>query len=126
MVDQRRQLGNEGEALVAAWLSERGHTILARNWHASHLEIDLITLDRQGIHFVEVKTRRPPMQAAPQESVTAVKQRRIAKAAGVFLSRSKDPRLGDVESHFDVAAVIYENAGTTIAWFPDAFVPMYY
>ncbi|MCQ2136274.1 MAG: YraN family protein [Bacteroidales bacterium] len=86
MADQRRQLGNDGEALVAAWLSERGHTVLARNWRASHLEIDLITLDGEGIHFVEVKTRRPPMQADPQESVNILKQRRIAKAAGVFLS----------------------------------------
>lgn len=126
MADIRRQTGDEGERLVAEWLSRHGHVILERNWRFSHLEIDIISLDEEGIHFVEVKTRRPPMQADPQESVTLPKQRRIAKAAGAYLARSKDPRAVGVECHFDVAAVVIEKGtGVSINWFPDAFVPMY-
>ena len=53
----RGALGKHGEDDVCQFLIERGHTILDRNWRSGHLEIDIVTLAPDGIHFVEVKSR---------------------------------------------------------------------
>ena len=60
---EKSQIGRHGEDLVCRFLMESGHCILERNFRCGHLEIDIITLDRNGIHFVEVKTRRAPRPA---------------------------------------------------------------
>ena len=58
-------MGDLGEDLASRYLEQLGHTVLERNWRHSHLEIDLITLDAEGLHFVEVKSRTAPVSAAP-------------------------------------------------------------
>lgn len=124
-MNEKKKTGDEGEEAASRFLQDQGHEILARNWRAGHLELDIVSLACDGIHFVEVKTRRPPMQAAPQESVTATKQRRLASAAKAYLNRAKSPSLGDVECHFDIVAVTFENHETRIEYFQDAFYPIY-
>ena len=56
--DYRRDLGRLGEDIACDLLRKMGHTILERNYRNGHLEIDIISIDADGIHFVEVKTRR--------------------------------------------------------------------
>lgn len=124
-MEARKETGNEGEAFAARWLESRGHRILARNWRAGHLELDIVSLDAEGLHFVEVKTRRPPFQALPQESVTVTKQRRLVKAALAWLSRVHEPGTANSECHFDVASVIIENNEKRMEFIPDAFYPIY-
>ena len=72
--NSRQTLGKKGEDIACEILRGMGHTILERNWRSSHLEIDIISFDPDGIHFVEVKTRRQSIQAPPQESVDRAKQ----------------------------------------------------
>ena len=124
-MDGRKRTGNEGEDAACAFLEANGHQVLARNWRAGHLELDIVSYCGDGVHFVEVKTRRPPLQAEPQESVTPTKQKRLVRAALTYLNRSRDPRLGSVEYHFDIVAVTIDNPGMTIGYFPDAFIPIY-
>lgn len=123
---ERKKVGDEGEEAVSRYLEAGGHRILARNYRAGHLELDIVTLAQDGVHFVEVKTRRPPMQLDPQECVTLPKQKKLVKAAQAFLARSRSPLPADVEYHFDVAAVVIENDNRVISYFPDAFIPIYY
>ena len=82
--DHRQKLGQAGEYVACRYLEGMGHTILERNWRSGHLEIDIISTDADGIHFVEVKARRENIQAPPQENVGLAKQRRIASAAKGF------------------------------------------
>ena len=78
------------------------------------------------MHFVEVKSRVAPVAAAPQENVTAAKQRKLADAALRFLHKSKDERLaGDLEVNFDVVAVTFDGGEEIVEWFPNAFYPVY-
>lgn len=120
------RVGKRGEDEACAFLVRMGHVLIQRNYRAGHLEIDIITLDRNGVHFVEVKSRVAPVQAEPQENVTPVKQRRIAEAARRYLNRSKDSRLSpDLEISFDVVAVTFDKEETRIEWFPQAFIPMF-
>lgn len=120
-------LGRAGEDAVCEFLSERGHSIIERNCRVGHLEIDIISLDRVGVHFVEVKTRTAPCTARPEENVNRTKQRRIVKAAMRYLSTSRDGRLGkDMEIFFDVAAVVFDGGEVRIDWFPQAYCPIYF
>ena len=87
--NSRQTLGKRGEDIACEMLQGMGHTILERNWRSGHLEIDIISFDPDGIHFVEVKTRMQSIQAPPQENVDRTKQRRITKAALGFLKTKK-------------------------------------
>ena len=121
----RCNLGKQGEDIACRLLEGMGHRILARNWRCGHLEIDIISLDSTGIHFVEVKTRRLNVQAPPEENVNRAKQRRIANAAGRFLKSDNGLPYGDYECSFDIVAVTFEGGQANTEWFPQAYIPMY-
>lgn len=118
---RRGKLGSLGEDIVCRFLADHGHTVLERNWRSGHLEIDIISVAADGIHFVEVKTRRKLTACDIGECVGPEKQRRIAAAAGRYL-RQKCP--GEAECFFDVAAVICGPDGVEVEYIPEAFVPV--
>lgn len=122
---QRKKTGTEGEEIACRYLTEKGHVILKRNWRAGHLEIDLITLADDGIHFVEVKTRRTPVQGRPQDSVNTAKQRNLANAAKRFLSGRNAEKLGDMEVSLDVVSIVISPYETEIEYIQQAFIPIY-
>ena len=123
--NHRQTLGQRGENLACRYLEGMGHTILERNWRNSHLEIDIISFDPQGIHFVEVKTRQMSVQAPPQENVGKSKQARIVKAALGYLNTAQGLPRKDIECFFDVIAITFEADQANIEWIPQAFIPLY-
>ena len=106
-------------------LESMGHIVLERNWRSGHLEIDIISYDAAGIHFVEVKTRRESVQAPPQESVDWRKQKKIVLAAQNFLRSGKGKPFGSHECMFDVVAVTFHGDEHSTEWIPQAFMPLY-
>lgn len=123
--DYRRELGFIGEEIACDFLRSQGHTVLERNWRCGHLEIDIISFDAEGIHFVEVKTRRDSIQAPPQYSVDRRKQTRIVRAAQSFLRSGKGMPYGSHECMFDVVAVTFVGDKSKVEWFPQAFIPIF-
>ncbi len=121
----RQELGRQGEDLACDFLRSKGHTILERNYRSGHLEIDIISFDPEGIHFVEVKTRKMSIQAPPQDNVDPRKQRRIVKAAQAFLKTRKGLPYGSHECLFDIVAVTFVADDAHIEWFPQAYIPIY-
>ena len=119
----RMLLGKRGEDVACRLLEGLGHRIVKRNFRTGHLEIDIISEDDHGVHFVEVKSRVAPVAVAPEENVTSLKQRKIAQAALKFLHSTGG---GNKEVFFDVVAVTFEKGEVKTEWFPNAFVPMYY
>lgn len=120
------ELGRRGEDVACEFLTGKGHIIVQRNFRSGHLEIDIITLDKDGVHFVEVKSRVAPVAVSPEENVTAAKQKKVADAALRYLHTSKDKRLSaDLEVSFDVVAVTFDGGGEIVEWFPNAYYPMY-
>lgn len=123
----RMMLGKRGEDAACEFLSGNGHTILERNYRTGHLEIDIISADRNGVHFVEVKSRVAPLTASPEENVTVTKQRKLARAALGYLHKKwGESGLSDIEVSFDVVAVTFDGEKETVEWFPQAFIPMYF
>jgi putative endonuclease len=102
--DERRQLGQAGEAAVADWYVANGYRILARNWRCRDGELDLIVVRSRVVVFCEVKSRSSEAFGAPVEAVTPVKQRRIRRLAAQWLQGQTEVRPGAVR--FDVAAVL--------------------
>ena len=123
--NHRQTLGKKGEDLACKHLQSMGHTILERNWRSGHLEIDIISVDPEGIHFVEVKTRQKSIQAPPQENVDAGKQKKLVKAALRYLHSAKGIPGKDLECIFDIIAITFEGVNAKVEWIPQAFIPLY-
>ena len=117
----KRAFGQLGEDKACAFLQAQGHRIVARNWRGSHLEVDIISEDAAGLHFVEVKTRLAPAGTAPEEKVDGRKRQRIGAAALKFLNQSGSDR----EVFFDVVTVLFDGDRTEVNYFPQAWIPMY-
>ena len=123
--NHRQKLGKLGEDIACRHLESLGHTILQRNFRSGHLEIDIISIDNDGIHFVEVKARQKNIQAAPQDNVGYKKQSRITKAALSFLNSRQGLPYGSHECSFDVIAITFEGDEPTVEWIPQAYIPTY-
>ena len=95
MPDPRHSLGERAEAVVAAWLEERGWAILARRWRCREGEIDLVALDPDGtLVAVEVKLRRTGRAGDPSESVDRRRIGRLRAALGRFSAESRSRARG--------------------------------
>ena len=123
--NKRQVTGKKGEDVACDLLAGRGHTILERNHRVGHLEIDIVSVSADGIHFVEVKARRESIQAPPQDNVDRAKQRRIASAAKGFLRSRRGMAFNCSECHFDIVAVTFTETTTQVEYFYDAYIPIY-
>ncbi len=121
----RRTIGQKGEDIACRLLEDRGHTVLERNWRYGHLEIDIISIDPLGMHFVEVKSRCRSIQAPPQDNVDRAKQKRIAKAAQAYLRTSRGFPLRNMDCLFDVVAVTFDGPSVCAEYFEQAYMPVY-
>lgn len=101
--DGRAELGRRGEDLAAAYLTERGHVLLARNWRCRGGELDLVSTDGDRLVVSEVKTRSGTGYGVPAEAVTGAKAARIRRLAQVWLT---EHRMRFCEVRFDVLAVL--------------------
>ena len=121
----RQNIGKRGEEEACMYLVQHGHSILDRNWRSSHLELDIVSLAGDGVHFVEVKSRTAPVLAEPEINVNAAKRNRMVRAAGAWLSTEAAGKVGDAESFFDVITVVFDGSDTRIEYLPKAFIPIY-
>lgn len=113
-------LGKLGEELATNYLTISQFTILEKNWHYHHKEVDIIAEKDGMLIFVEVKTRKTNYFGEPFESVTLKKQEFLIEAANGYL---EDNDL-DKEVRFDVVSIIInEIKKPEITYIPDAFGP---
>lgn len=126
MENAKMKIGRLGEEAACRRLEALGHTIVQRNWRSGHLEVDIITIDGAGLHFVEVKSRVAPVAAEPEANVTSLKQGRIVAAAGRFLNSADKMQIpAGLDVFFDVVSVIFEGDDIEVNYFPQAYIPIY-
>jgi len=82
-------------------------------------EIDLIMQDNGILMFIEVKYRKNDDWVSAAESVTKGKQRKIIKAAQLFLLKNK--KFKDMNCRFDVVSIQGEKNLPEINWIKNAF-----
>ena len=79
--------GVRAESLAAAFLQRQGYQILQQNFRIRRGEIDLIALEDATLCFVEVRYRQSGTFGHPSETISRLKQSRIARTASYFLAR---------------------------------------
>ena len=94
---------NAAERRAARWYRLRGWRILGANVWAGRNEIDLVARRGRSLRFVEVKEKGGLAYGDPAEMVTAEKQRRVRRAADVWLAAR--PELDGLLVGFDVVGV---------------------
>jgi putative endonuclease len=98
--------GHVGEAIAANFLESLGYRIVDRNVRFPVGELDLVAWHSGTLVFVEVKTRRKQGATSALAAVHTAKQRRLIRAAELYLSKTG---LSPAETRFDV--VIIEGVG---------------
>lgn len=94
---------NRAELRAARWYRLRGWHIVGANVWAGRNEIDLVARRGRALRFVEVKEKTGPRFGDPAEMVSPEKQRRVRRAASVWLA--SHPELAGLDVAFDVVAV---------------------
>ena len=101
----RREVGQRGEAVAAAYLRRQGMRVVARNWRCRHGELDLVVLDGAELVAVEVKTRTGLGFGHPAEAVTWAKRSRLRRLTAELVRTT--PHLAGVAAvRIDVVAVL--------------------
>ncbi len=90
-MNPRKQTGQQGEDIAAAYLVQQGYRIIERNWRCPTGELDIITQDGNTLVFLEVRTRRGERFGTAEESVTANKQARLIELAQTYLQDTPSP-----------------------------------
>ncbi len=112
-----RGRGRSAEEAGVAWLETQGFRILSRNVSTRAGEIDVVALDNDTLCFVEIKARASTAYGAAVSAVPAKKQRRLARAAQLFLAA--EPYGGPCR--FDVLAMDRDAAEWRFTLVRDAF-----
>lgn len=115
---KHNELGKEGEAYAVDFLKKKGYTVLEQNWVHGKLEIDIISVYKGQIVFVEVKTRRNDLFSDPKDAVTFRKIRNLLRAADAYLKMNNV----DLEPRFDIIEIIGNSGDFKIEHTEDAFV----
>jgi putative endonuclease len=111
--------GDYWENVAFDYLRDKKLIKVKRNYHCKVGEIDLIMLDNDTLVFIEVKYRKNSDWVSATESVTKSKQRKIIKAAQLFLLQNK--KYKDWNCRFDVVSIQGNEQNPVIDWIEHAF-----
>jgi putative endonuclease len=103
MPSTRQVSGARAERRVRVHYRLRGYRVLDANVRAGGNELDIVVRRGRRLVFCEVKMRSGTRFGDPGEAVGREKERRLRRAAEVFLARNR--LLADLEVAFEVAAV---------------------
>jgi putative endonuclease len=98
-----RARGAEAERRARRFYRLRGYRVLGENVWAAGNELDLIVRRGRQLVFCEVKEKASDEFGTPAEMVSPEKQRRLRRAAEVWLAWN--PELAGLVVRFDVVAV---------------------
>ena len=96
------ELGSWGEELAADYLQGKGYTILERDWHSKHRDIDIVAQQGECIVFIEVKTRRSRDFSDPLQAINYQKQKNLRLAINHYIHYHKF----DNPWRFDVITIV--------------------
>jgi putative endonuclease len=81
----KHQLGLLGQKLARAYLHRLGYRIIGENFVCRWGEIDLITIEKETLVFVEVRTRTSAGFLSPVETITLKKLKAVKRTAKYYL-----------------------------------------
>ncbi len=99
----KRKEGTRYEDMAAAYLTDLGYRIIARNYRCRMGEIDLVAREGKYLVFAEVKERSSGFRGYGSESVDRRKQDRILRTARYYMMRERIDQFMPVR--FDVVTI---------------------
>lgn len=117
---EHNDFGRSSEDLAAAYLQEKGYTILDRNWYSGHRELDIVAMKDDVLVIVEVKARRSAMYGRPEEMISDSKIRRTVQAADAYIRFHRY----DTPVRFDIIAITGRRGFENVEHFEHAFHPL--
>ncbi len=120
LTNNHRQSGEHWEQFAQDYLAKHGLSLLDKNFHSRHGEIDLIMKDADYLVFIEVKYRKNNQFGGAISAVSASKQQKLHKTAQFFLHQQG---LNEYNTHcrFDVVAIEGDPHLPKIHWLKNAF-----
>lgn len=112
-----RARGRSGEDEGVAWLRRQGYRVRERNVASRPGEIDVVASDGDTLCFIEIKARSSGTYGAAIEAVPPSKQRKITRAASLYLVRNPH----DGPCRFDVLAMDLADGEWRFTLVRDAF-----
>lgn len=79
-------VGKQAEKLVAKYLTEQGHQVLATNWKSKRCEIDIVTQKDARVYFIEVKYRANKFHGSGLDYITPRKLKQMHFAAQIWIA----------------------------------------
>ncbi|NQU35208.1 MAG: YraN family protein [Bacteroidetes bacterium] len=116
---KHNELGKKGEKLAQEMLSKKGFEIIDTNWRFGNDEIDIVAMDGGELVIVEVKTRSTNFFGNPEDAVDNNKEKFLIRATESYLEENNL----DLETRFDIVAIVLNNNETIIDHIEDAFYP---
>ncbi|MFA4964657.1 MAG: YraN family protein [Thermoleophilia bacterium] len=104
-MNARQSYGRAAEETAARYLEARGWRLLGRNVRIGRGELDIVARHGSALVFVEVKARRTRACGSPEDAVTPLKRRQVARLAELWLAARPWALRGVAEVRFDVVAV---------------------
>ena len=98
--------------MAAKYLEDKGYTILDRDWHCGHKDLDLVATKDDTVVFVEVKTRT-------SDFINDRKIRRIVNSADAYIRYNRI----DKDVRFDVVSIVVEKGEFKLEHIEQAFFP---
>ncbi len=82
---EHNQTGKTGEEIAAAYLIQKGYSVIQTNFRHGRNEVDIIAARMETLHFIEVKTKAGEGLGTPEQRVDKGKIARMKKAAEQYL-----------------------------------------
>lgn len=95
-------VGKWGERIAADFLLQKGYTLLERDWHSKHRDIDIIAQQDDCLVFVEVKTRSNRDFTEPITAINYQKLKNLRMAINHYLKY----KAIDTPWRFDVITIV--------------------
>ena len=99
---EHNEFGKEGETAAADFLTEKGYSILHRNWRCGKKELDIVAKYNNELIVVEVKSRKDIRFGNPEEAVNDRKIRHIIASTDAYLRKFAI----DLPVRFDIITVV--------------------
>ena len=103
---EHNEFGKEGETAAADFLTEKGYSILHRNWRCGKKELDIVAKYNNELIVVEVKSRKDIRFGNPEEAVNDRKIRHIIASTDAYLRKFAI----DLPVRFDIITVVGQEA----------------
>lgn len=116
------EYGAWGEQVAEEYLRHKGYSILERDWHFGHKDIDIIAYedDTNTLVIVEVKARRSEDYLTALQAVTEQKEKNLIQAAYAF-ARYAGHFFPSIR--FDVITVVGSEDDFKLEHYPGIFKP---